>query len=159
MVADAQQRRNALAGRHQVAVRYAEARPAGGVQCCGHQRLHRDGPVAVAGRIAARQIPALPCGPLAQLRLGGICHLLGQCRAQRIRRHPGRDVPHPGPADLRIHTGAEGHGQQNGMAAAGQVAEDVLSQQKPGFGKALHIPFQPDGAGCVRRQNGHGTSF
>ena len=64
-----------------------------------------------------------------------------------------------GPADLRVHTGAEGHGQQNGMAAAGQVAEDVLPQQKPGLGKALHIPFQPDGAGCGRRQNGHGTSF
>ena len=155
--ADAQQRGDALAGGHEVGVRHAQTGPPGSIQRRRHQRLYRDGPIAVARRVAAGQIAALPCCRIAQFGFGGIGHLLCQRGTQRIRRHARRDVPHPGPADLCIHAGAKGHSQQDGPVTAGQVAVHILPLQKARFRKAFHIAFQPDGVGRCRRQDGHGT--
>ena len=77
VVADPQQGSHALARGHQVGVGDAQPGLARGVQCRCHQRLHRDVPIAVAGRKAPGQILSLCRRPLAQLRLGGIGGLLG----------------------------------------------------------------------------------
>ena len=79
----------------------------GGVQHCRYFRLHRDGPIAVARREAAREVLFLPRGPLPQLGFGGIRRLLRQGGTQCVRRHGGGNIPHPGPADLCIHAGAQ----------------------------------------------------
>ena len=81
-----------------------------------HQRLHRDVPIAVAGRKAPGQILSLGRRPLAQLRLGGIGGLLGQCAAQGVGGYPGGNIAHARPTDLSIHPGTQRHRQQNGHA-------------------------------------------
>ena len=155
VVADPQQGGHALARGHQVGVGDAQPRLAHRVQCCCHQRLHRDVPIAVAGRKAPGQILSLSGRPLAQLCLGGIGGLLGQCAAQGIGGHPGGDVAHARPADLGIHPGAQRYRQQNGLPAAFQVLVHVLAGQKSGIGQGGGICQQPHRPGRRCRQQRH----
>ena len=159
MVAQAQQSGHALAGRHQVIFGHAKPGPAGGVQCRRHQRLHPDGPVAVARRETAREVLVLLCGPLPQLGLGGVRGLFGQHRADGVRRHTGGDVAHTGPAYLSVHAGADRHGQKQGLAAPFQMPEDVLPLQNTGLREALHVGLEPDGPGRGGGEKGRSALF
>ena len=159
VVTEAQNGRHALAGGHQVGVQHTDARPPGGVQHCRYFRLHRDGPIAVARREAAREVLFLPRGPLPQLGFGGIRRLLRQGGTQRVRRHGGGNIPHPGPADLCIHAGAQSNCQHQCLRAALQMLHHIPALQDPCFQQAVHIGFQPDGPGRGGCQNGHRAFF
>ena len=159
VVTQPQQSGHALAGRHKVVFGHAKPDSAGGIQRRRHQRLHPDGPVAITRREAAREIPVLPCGPLPQLGLGGVCGLFGQRRTEGIRGHTGSDVPHSGAADLAVCARAEGHGQKQGLPAPLKMAEDVLPLQDAGLREALHIGLKPDGPGGGGGEKGCSAPF
>ena len=159
MVADPQNGGHAFAGGHQVGIGDAQPGPARRVQRGGHQRLHRDVPVAIARREPPGEVTPLGCGQLAQLGFRRVGGLLRQGAAQRIGRYTGGDIPHPGAADLGVHPEAKGHGQQNGLPAALQMPHHVAAPQDAGFGQRLHLRPQPDGAGRRSGQQRYGAAL
>ena len=159
VAADPQNGRHALARGHQVGIGHTQARPAHRVQRVCHQRLYCNIPVTVAGRKPPGQILSLFCGPLAQLCFGYVCGLLGQRATQCVGRNARRDISHTGTADLCIHAGAKGHGQQHRLRAVFQMLHHVPTPQDACFGKGSRVRFQPDRPGRCRRQQRHGACF